>query len=438
MTAIILAAAVVRSADVAVENGELLIIRLGTAGDWNAASGALSISCSSGDTTGDTTGDTAGDTAGDMTETTTTIIIAAAASAGGLLLLGLGVACGVCIARRSRKNKQGTSTTAASSREMQTTRDYDVFDSARASMRNASTTTSSDYGSWSPSPTPGTSDKVRVVDIALSDVKLGEQLGEGAFGVVYKGTWKKIDVAVKQVKASMLGGAADFHGEIKKMAALPYHENVVQLHGATTLKGGDPAAVVEFCAGGALAALLYGEKKRRWRSGDLISVAHGAASGLAHLHEHGIVHRDVAARNVLLTTSGRDAVAKLGDFGMARELDDGNEEQNTVRHVGPVAWMAPEQLESRKYSTASDVFAFGVLLYEIFKREAPWRGLSLPAIGKKVMDGERLDVTSRKIPKAAAALMKECWKQKSKERPSMARVRSDIEDFVGSDSESQS
>jgi serine/threonine protein kinase len=94
------------------------------------------------------------------------------------------------------------------------------------------------------------------------------------------------------------------------------------------------------------------------------------------LHRQGVIHRDIAARNVLLAGK-RDLIAKVADFGMSRLLSESvYDEQTTLNAVGPLKWMAPEQMERRAYSRASDVFAFGVLLYEIFQREVPWQGVS--------------------------------------------------------------
>jgi len=276
-----------------------------------------------------------------------------------------------------------------------------------------------------------------VLHIPLEEVELGKKLGEGAFGVVCKGKWHGKSVAVKQVKAGVIGGdkaMAEFEAEVGNMAKVSFHENLVQLYGVTTLENGDLAAVVEFCANGALVAALYGDKARTdWTPDALMRIAHGAACGVAHLHRQDMVHRDIAARNVLLTQ--HDA-PKVADFGMARLVSDDVYEHQTMNAIGPLKWMAPEQLERRVYSKASDVFAFGVLLFEIFKQEEPWKGVYSIDVAFKVRSGERLDVSSRKIPREIAALMTDCWAAAKKERPSMEQVQRVLQDCLPDDSSS--
>jgi serine/threonine protein kinase len=263
-----------------------------------------------------------------------------------------------------------------------------------------------------------------LLHIPIDEIVLGDKLGEGAFGIVMGGVWHGKRVAVKQVKTSVSSttNVAEFEAEISKMAATAFHENLVQLHGVTTLEGGDMAAVVEFCAQGSLMEALYGDKPRDWALDELFEVAHGAACGVAYLHRLGLVHRDIAARNVLLAGK-RDIIAKVADFGMARLVADGVYEQMTAQTIGPLKWMAPEQMEQRMYSRASDVFSFGVLLFEIFKRESPWKGVSNLVTASKVLNGERMDVSSRSIPRAIGKLMVECWTANRSDRPSMAQVQ---------------
>jgi hypothetical protein len=264
------------------------------------------------------------------------------------------------------------------------------------------------------------------------ELKLGAVLGVGAFGIVRRAEWGEATVAVKQIKKSTLGGTdkavADFEAEIGRMAALEPHESVVQLFGVVELRNGDVGAVMEFCAHGALADALYGDKARVMSEAQMWRIAGGAARGLVHLHAHKIVHRDIAARNVLLAGDELQPVAKLSDFGMARDVSESmysDAEQQTKASIGPVRWMAPEQLERLAYSKASDVFAFGVLLYEIFARSQPWPGVANVNVITSVVAGRRMEV-SRGVPAQMRELMAHCWAHEPTERPSADTVCSEI------------
>jgi hypothetical protein len=271
-----------------------------------------------------------------------------------------------------------------------------------------------------------TSARAETWAIEIGDLELGSVLGQGAFGVVRRAEWRGRTVAVKQIKKSTIGddkAVADFEEEIGRMAALPMHENVVRLFGVVELANGDVGAVVEFCAQGALVDALYGEKARDLSPDELLQIAYDAACGVMHLHANKIVHRDIAARNVLLAGK-KDLVAKVSDFGMARDIESVYSgvasEQHTAASIGPVKWMAPEQLERMAYSRASDVFAFGVLLYEIFARAAPWTGVANVNVITQVLRGNRMELS--RVPTELRDTVQRCWAQEPRDRPTMQQV----------------
>ena len=138
------------------------------------------------------------------------------------------------------------------------------------------------------------------------------------------------------------------------MARMQNHVNVLAYNGVTELENGDLAVVIEYCSKGSLLDALYGKRPRHLTSLQQLRIAHGAACGMSHLHDQGIVHRDIAARNVLLHTT--ELIPKLADFGMARMLGPGADDAaehdesdssvgggtngaRTTRFVGPVRWM---------------------------------------------------------------------------------------------------
>jgi hypothetical protein len=272
--------------------------------------------------------------------------------------------------------------------------------------------------------------RVEAWAIDVTDVELGSVLGRGAFGVVRRAEWRGRTVAVKQIKKSTIGddkAVADFEEEIGRMAAMQSHENVVRLFGVVQLADGDIGAVVEFCAQGALVDALYGEKARDFSPDELLQIAYDAACGVMHLHANKIVHRDIAARNVLLAGK-KDLVAKVSDFGMARNAEGVysgiSNEQHTAASIGPVKWMAPEQLDRMAYSRASDVFAFGVLLYEIFARAAPWADVANVNVITQVLKGNRMELSG--VPTELRDVVQRCWAQEPRDRPTMQQTVADL------------
>jgi serine/threonine protein kinase len=108
-----------------------------------------------------------------------------------------------------------------------------------------------------------------------------------------------------------------------------------------------------------------------------ISILSNVAKALAHIHKSRIVHRDIAARNVLLQSSTRGLQAKLADFGMSRIVSAYQQEGTTMANMGPVRYMAPESLRKNVYSTKSDVWSFGCLCYEVIKGAPPHKDMDL-------------------------------------------------------------
>ena len=176
--------------------------------------------------------------------------------------------------------------------------------------------------------------------IDARDLKRIKEIGRGAFGTVWYGEYCGKPVAVKQARGG--DGDAELVEEAGQLAALPPHNNVLRLFGVCM----EPVCIVtEYCSRGSLNELLYGSKVDDNMSGSTLDrCVVDAALGLYHLHANGVVHRDIASRNILVDDGYR---AKVADFGMARVADE-LEGDYTVSTTGPLKWMAPEQLERRK------------------------------------------------------------------------------------------
>lgn len=253
--------------------------------------------------------------------------------------------------------------------------------------------------------------------IDKAELQRFEMVGKGAFGEVYRGEWRHVAVAVKDMKN--IDALSDLLREAEELKSLQPHRNVIEFYGVVT-NGDNFSIVTAFAANGALSNLLYGKGKIKLEPGQLQNIALGAAAGVRHLHAENVIHRDLAARNILVDDH---MTAKIADFGMSRTAGDDGEDNTTMTAVGPVRWMAPEQMAHRKYSRASDVFAFGVVLFEIFTASPPWPGLAPLEVAAKVMGGETLVMPST-VDGRLSQLAASCWRREPKERPSMSDVHS--------------
>ncbi len=245
--------------------------------------------------------------------------------------------------------------------------------------------------------------------IDYSELHLQRELGRGSFGVVWSAEWRGSTVAVKEVLGE--GGKTSLVSEVAKMQDLRRHENICNF---IAIVARPLALVVEFCPGGCLK-----DRLADLTAAQQVDVAIGTARGVRHLHLEHIIHRDLAARNILLDHKGDQLVAKVADFGMARATA-GNESNQTKNNVGPIKWMAPEQLVSSTYSDKSDVWSYGVVLYEIFSRREPWTGLTTAAAAHRIVGGELLDVTG--FPVIIADVCGLCWIESPYERPPISTV----------------
>jgi len=258
--------------------------------------------------------------------------------------------------------------------------------------------------------------------IKISAIEMIKKIGEGAFGCVYLGLLNMTEVAIKQLLKpnSSEEEIKEFMTEAELMRDLPSHPNVVLFRGVTVPP--DPLSIVtDYCNGGSLSEYL--KNNPNLSISEKLQFIKDIAKGMLHLHRgirgKEVIHRDLAARNVLL----RNGVAVITDFGLSRVKASVDDYQKTQNNVGPLKWMSPESLFESKYSTKSDVFSFGVVIYEIIAQEPPWKDLNpVQAVGK-VKDGNRM-VLSESIdcPDALKELMGKCWAQLPEDRPDFEEI----------------
>eukprot|EP01087_Luapelamoeba_hula_P023239 TRINITY_DN8505_c0_g2_i2.p1 TRINITY_DN8505_c0_g2~~TRINITY_DN8505_c0_g2_i2.p1 ORF type:complete len:618 (-),score=45.44 TRINITY_DN8505_c0_g2_i2:295-2148(-) len=261
-------------------------------------------------------------------------------------------------------------------------------------------------------------------EVDPSDIILGAFLGEGAYGKVYKGLWRGAEVAIKTFDQIDLAQADEsLLNEIKReagmMQKLGNHPNIIGFIGAVTEPGsGKLCILTDYCPNGSLYDYLI-KSKRRVAPYTFFRICRDIAAAILHLHKENMVHRDIAARNVLV---GANQAVFLGDFGLARVLIDDQDAGHTQANTGPIRWMAPECMLRREYSPASDCFAYGVTLWELVTRKQPWAGLEpsqvILAVTQRNM---RLQIPVDCDP-VLKHIIKAVWRTNPAKRPSMARI----------------
>ncbi|XP_019855617.1 PREDICTED: ephrin type-A receptor 4-B-like isoform X2 [Amphimedon queenslandica] len=268
---------------------------------------------------------------------------------------------------------------------------------------------------------------LKVRQLNKADITTQETLGTGNFGVVLKGLWSTESglepVAVKTLKANTTSTIIKFLQEAAIMGQF-HHNNIIKLYGVVT--SGDPVMIVlELMELGDLRNYLNSIRIKDLCSDPklpalLLSFCRQIASGMEYLSKKGFVHRDLAARNIFLR---QDLICKIGDFGLARDLMD---EEYYIATGGkiPIKWTAPEALTYKKYSSASDVWSFGVLVYEIWcLGQKPFQNKTNQETLRQIEDGYRLPPPPG-CPRSLYELMISCWNPEASRRPSFEALHS--------------
>ncbi|XP_055382066.1 tyrosine-protein kinase transmembrane receptor Ror isoform X2 [Condylostylus longicornis] len=267
---------------------------------------------------------------------------------------------------------------------------------------------------------------LRVPQYTLQDVEFVEELGEGAFGKVYKGQLtqtnsEKIFVAVKALKENASSKTQqDFKREIELISDLK-HDNIVCILGVVLNK--EPLCMLfEYMSHGDLHEFLIANSPNENKSLtqlQFLYIALQISEGMEYLSGHHYVHRDLAARNCLV---GDNLTVKISDFGLSRDIYSSDYYRVQSKSLLPVRWMPSESILYGKFTTESDVWSFGVVLWEIYSYGLqPYYGYSNQEVINMVRARQLLPCPEA-CPTAVYSLMIECWHEQAVRRPSFSEI----------------
>ncbi|KAK7314640.1 hypothetical protein VNO77_33167 [Canavalia gladiata] len=261
-------------------------------------------------------------------------------------------------------------------------------------------------------------DDVAEVDIPWEELTLGERIGLGSYGEVYRGEWHGTEVAVKRFLDQDISGESleEFKTEVRIMKRLR-HPNVVLFMGAVT-RPPNLSIVTEFLPRGSLYRLLHRpnsqlDERRR------LKMALDTARGMNYLHNCTpvIVHRDLKSPNLLVD---KNWVVKVCDFGLSRMKHSTFLSSRST--AGTAEWMAPEVLRNEPSNEKCDVYSYGVILWELSTLQQPWGGMNpMQVVGAVGFQHRRLDIPDDMDP-AIADIIRKCWLTDPKLRPTFAEI----------------
>uniref|UniRef100_A0A672J1T4 receptor protein-tyrosine kinase n=1 Tax=Salarias fasciatus TaxID=181472 RepID=A0A672J1T4_SALFA len=260
-------------------------------------------------------------------------------------------------------------------------------------------------------------------EIDVSFISIERIIGAGEFGEVCSGPLRlpgkrEIQVAIKTLKAGYTEQQRrDFLWEASIMGQFN-HPNIIRLEGVVT-KSKPVMIITEYMENGSLDTFLK-KNDGQFTVIQLVGMLRGIASGMRYLSDMGYVHRDLAARNILVNSN---LVCKVSDFGLSRVLEDDPEAAYTTRGGKiPIRWTAPEAIAYRKFTSASDVWSYGIVMWEVMSYgERPYWEMSNQDVIKAVEESYRLP-GPMDCPEALYHLMMDCWQRERSNRPKFDEI----------------
>ncbi|MBN3298487.1 EPHA3 protein, partial [Amia calva] len=268
-------------------------------------------------------------------------------------------------------------------------------------------------------------------EIDASCIRIERVIGAGEFGEVCSGRLKlpnkrEIYVAIKSLKAGYSDKQRrDFLSEASIMGQFD-HPNIIRLEGVVT-KCKPVMIITEFMENGSLDTFLK-KHDGQFTVIQLVGMLRGIASGMKYLSDMNYVHRDLAARNILVNSN---LVCKVSDFGLSRVLEDDPEAAYTTRGGKiPIRWTSPEAIAYRKFTSASDVWSYGIVMWEVISYgERPYWEMSNQDVIKAIDEGYRLPAPMD-CPVVLHQLMLDCWEKGRSDRPKFGQIVNTLDKLI--------
>uniref|UniRef100_A0A4W4F067 receptor protein-tyrosine kinase n=1 Tax=Electrophorus electricus TaxID=8005 RepID=A0A4W4F067_ELEEL len=270
-------------------------------------------------------------------------------------------------------------------------------------------------------------------EIDMSCVKIEQVIGAGEFGEVCSGSLRlpgkrEILVAIKTLKSGYTEKQRrDFLSEASIMGQFD-QPNIIHLEGVVT-KSSPVMIITEFMENGSLDSFLR-QNDGQFTVIQLVGMLRGIASGMKYLGDMNYVHRDLAARNILVNSN---LVCKVSDFGLSRFLEDDASDPTYTSALGgkiPIRWTAPEAIQYRKFTSSSDVWSYGIVMWEVMSYgERPYWDMSNQDVINAIEQDYRLP-PPMDCPNALHQLMLDCWQKDRNNRPKFGQIVNTLDKMI--------
>jgi len=266
---------------------------------------------------------------------------------------------------------------------------------------------------------------IKIIPENLEEVEFGVEIARGGYSIVYRGTWSGTEVAIKVLKNQNFPEA--FTREMKKFKTLN-HPHVIQYFGICLNDDNERGIITEVADGD----LFHMLQEKKIEEAAFIKICKDVAAGMMYLSSNKIVHRDLAARNILLMKSdGPNFIAKVADFGLSASSYSLKSKVELSRMEFATRWTAPEALQNDHWSEKSDVWSFGILLFEIFTYgQRPYSDISDDNIVRDKVISGLTPTYPATCSEDVKKIMNSCWKIIPQQRNNFKSIHSQLEDIL--------